>query len=374
MPLGDLKTLRPMLAMITPVDDAPLEDPSLVYEPKHDGMRALVEIDPAGRISVRLWSRLGNEKTAQFPDLVAALTRYARTLKGPIVLDGEIVALDAAWKPAGFQELQGRIHLTESRSKSAAWRVALVAFDLLRDRDEDLRALPFTARRARLERIFRRAGSPMLRLSEMVPGDGRALYRRALERGWEGLIAKRADSRYHAGKRTHNWRKLKILHEQEFAVGGWTESRTTARPFGALLLGYYDRSGDLIHAGHTGSGFDGRELERVYALLAPLETSTCPFKTRPRTNERPHWTTPALVAQLKFAEWTKGGLLRQPIYLGIRDDVKPESVGRDPEPTLHARSDRTPAVSGFPPSLEASAGRHGLGGGGSWTLRADLVQ
>src|SRR5580765_550500 len=246
--------IRPMLAML---EEAPLADESLVYEPKYDGIRAIVELDPGSRTPVRIWSRLGNDKTAQFPDLAAALARYAKKLKGPIVLDGEIVALDEHGEPAGFQKLQGRIHLTESHSRSAAGRVAFIAFDALRDRDDDLRPLPLTARRARLERIFRNPGSPILRLSEVAPGDGRALYKRALEQGWEGLIAKGVNSIYHSGKRTPDWRKLKILREQEFVVGGWTDSRTTGRPFGALLLGYYDGDGNLIHAGHTGTGFDG---------------------------------------------------------------------------------------------------------------------
>src|SRR5918995_4843677 len=154
---GDMQVVRPMLATL---EDAPLQSAGLVYEPKYDGIRALVEIDPTRRPPVRMWSRLGNEKTAQFPDLVAALTRFAQKLKGPIVLDGEIVALDEKGEPAGFQRLQNRIHLTESNSRSAAGRVAFIAFDVLRDRDEDLRSLPLTMRRTRLERLFRTTGSP----------------------------------------------------------------------------------------------------------------------------------------------------------------------------------------------------------------------
>jgi bifunctional non-homologous end joining protein LigD len=314
--------------MLATLEDPPLQDRALVYEPKYDGIRALVEISPGSRSPVRLWSRLGNEKTAQFPDLVAALTRFSKTLKGPLVLDGEIVALDDAGDPAGFQRLQNRIHLTESNSQLAGGRVAFIAFDILRDRDDDLRPLPLTARRARLERIFRNPRSPILRLSDVVRGDGRALYGRALDRGWEGLIAKNVDSIYHTGKRTRDWRKLKIVHEQEFVVGGWTESRTTGRPFGALLLGYYE-DGDLTYAGHTGSGFNQRELERVFRLLTPLAIDSSPFKNRPRTNERPHWTKPSLVAQVKFTEWTDDGILRHPIYLGMRDDVKPDTVRRE---------------------------------------------
>jgi bifunctional non-homologous end joining protein LigD len=329
--------IRPMLAML---EEASLVDESLVYEPKYDGIRAIVELNPSGREPVKIWSRLGNEKTAQFPDLAAALGRFTKKLKGPVVLDGEVVALDDHGEPAGFQKLQGRIHLTASHSRSAAGRVAFIAFDVLKDRADDLRSLPLTARRARLERIFRNPGSPILRISEVVPGDGRALYKRALAQGWEGLIAKGVDSMYHTGKRTHDWRKLKILREQEFVVGGWTESRTTGRPFGALLLGYYDDEGDLIYAGHTGTGFNGKELDRVYKLLKPLEIPKAPFKKIRRPNEPPHWTRPALVAQVKFGEWTDDGVLRQPVYLGMRDDVKPASVRREPEPTLHGKSER----------------------------------
>jgi bifunctional non-homologous end joining protein LigD len=349
---GDLKSIRPMLATL---EDAPLEDEHLVYEPKYDGIRALVEVSPGARPPVRIWSRLGNEKTAQFPDLVAALAGYAKRLKGTVILDGEIVALDEAGEPAGFQRLQNRIHLTESHSRAATGRVAFVAFDVLRDRSEDLRPLPFTARRARLERIFRNPGSPVLRLSQVVAGNGRALYQQALDRGWEGLIAKNVGSIYHSGKRTHDWRKLKIVHEQEFIVGGWTEARTTDRRFGSLLLGYYDKEDALVYAGHSGGGFNQRELDRVYKLLKPLETGSAPFSARPRTNERPHWVRPKLVAQVKFTEWTDEGLLRHPIYLGLRDDVEPSRVRREPELTLHATSKRVAGARAWQPTREPKA-------------------
>jgi bifunctional non-homologous end joining protein LigD len=345
-----MRSVRPMLATL---EDAPLESDGLVYEPKYDGIRALVEIDPGRRAPVRMWSRLGNEKTAQFPDLAAALTRYATTLKGPVVLDGEIVALDEHGEPAGFQRLQSRIHLTESNSRSAAGRVAFIAFDILRDRDEDLRPLPFTERRARLDRVFRNPGSPILRTSDVVAGDARQLFQHALDHGWEGLIAKDARSLYHTGKRTRDWRKLKIVQEQEFVVGGWTDARTAGRPFGALLLGYYE-DGGLTYAGHTGSGFTHRELERIIRLLEPLEIAASPFTTRPRTNQRPHWTRPSLVAQLKFTEWTDDGLLRHPIYLGMRDDVKPETVRREKKRPGSRRGPKSP---GSPKSLGSRESR-----------------
>jgi bifunctional non-homologous end joining protein LigD len=335
---GDMQSVRPMLATL---EDAPLESDGLVYEPKYDGIRALVEIDPARGVPARMWSRLGNEKTAQFPDLVAALTRYAKKLKGPVVLDGEIVALDENGEPAGFQRLQNRIHLTESSSHSAAGRVAFIAFDILRDGNEDLRPLPLADRRARLERVFRNPGSPILRTSEVIAGDARALFQHALDHGWEGLIAKDTRSLYHTGKRTRDWRKLKIVQEQEFVVGGWTDSRTTGRPFGALLLGYYE-DGRLTYAGHTGSGFNHLELERVIRLLKPIEIASSPFAIRPRTNQPPHWAKPSFVAQVKFTEWTDDGLLRHPIYLGMRDDVKPETVRREKKSPGSRKSRKSP--------------------------------
>src|SRR5437588_5182410 len=180
--------IQPMLASLA---DAPLDDPALVYEPKYDGIRAIAEVGPR---EVHLWSRLGNEKTNQFPEIVRALEKWARRLDEPVVLDGEIVALDDKGEPAGFQQLQGRIHLAEGDSHPTSAPVAFIVFDLLREGRRDLRDRPLTERRAELEMLFRRAGSTILRISDQVRGDGRALYEQALARGWEGLIAKRADS------------------------------------------------------------------------------------------------------------------------------------------------------------------------------------
>ena len=325
--------------MLASLADAPLEDPQLVYEPKYDGIRAIVDV-PAGGRGVRLWSRLGNDKTLQFPEIARALEQWARRLRTPLVLDGEIVALDARGEPTGFQQLQGRIHLDEQLGKApSSSSVAFIAFDLLRRGAEDMRERPLLERRAELERIFApkgRARQPVLRISEMARGDGRALYARALAHGWEGIIAKLADSRYRSGKRTPDWRKLKIVHEQEFVVGGWTEPRQTRSYFGALLLGVYDDRGELAYTGHTGTGFDERELGRLMNLLRPLETKTCPFRERPPSNERPHWVKPTLVVQVKFTEWTADGRLRHPVYVGLRDDKNATDVRREEETRLDA--------------------------------------
>ena len=288
--------------------------------------------------AVRLWSRLGNDKTSQFPEIAAALTRWARRRRSPVVLDGEIVALDAKGRPTGFQQLQGRIHVAgEVETLPGDARVAFIAFDLLKDGATDLRERPLLERRAALERLMVTKGDKagILRLSELVRGDGRALYDRAIASGWEGLIAKHVDSRYKSGKRTPDWRKLKIVQEQEFVVGGWTEPRNARAYFGALLLGVYD--GDaLVYVGHTGTGFGERELARLMKLLRPIATTTCPFKVRPKSNERAHWVEPTLVAQVKFTEWTTDAKLRHPVYLGLRDDKRATDVHRETTTRLHA--------------------------------------
>ncbi|MGH9408085.1 MAG: hypothetical protein ACRD1V_01370, partial [Vicinamibacterales bacterium] len=219
--------LRPMLATLA---DAPMRQKGLLYEPKYDGIRALVELTPhAHGAAARLWSRNGNEKTAQFPSIVAAL-EVAR-VKTPLVLDGEIVALDEHGRPAGFQRLQGRIHVIGPRDVERLERAqptALILFDFLRDGSEDLCRLPLSERRARLEHVFeavfrikpatantarprrsvrasRSAGrqrQDAIRLSDQVTDDGRAMYARAVKEHWEGLIVKDARSTYQPGRRS----------------------------------------------------------------------------------------------------------------------------------------------------------------------------
>ena len=147
----------------------------------------------------------------------------------------------------GFQRLQGRIHLSDAKDVERIDReqpVAFIAFDLLREGKDDLRGLPLVERRARLERLFKKSKSSTIRVSEQATGDGRALHARAQKEGWEGLIVKEARSPYQSGRRSPSWRKLKLHHEQEFVVGGWTEPRNTRQYFGALLLGVYQNAGD----------------------------------------------------------------------------------------------------------------------------------
>jgi bifunctional non-homologous end joining protein LigD len=325
--------------MLATLAEPPLTGAGLIFEPKYDGIRALVHVAPArGGAQVRLWSRLGNEKTSQFPSIVHALEQWGSTLKGPVLVDGEIVALDGERRPAGFQRLQGRIHLSDARDVERIEKqqpVALILFDILRDGDEDLRGLSLTDRRSRLEqRLGQRLGrtGDGLRLSEQATGDGRALHERALSEGWEGLIVKEASAPYQSGRRSPSWRKFKVVNEQEFVIGGWTEPRQSRQYFGALLLGVHDdeHRDRLRYVGHTGTGFDQKELARVWKLLDARKTGDSPFATKFKTNEPAHWVKPELVAQIRFTEWTADQKLRHPVYLGLRDDKRAADVAEAP--------------------------------------------
>src|SRR4029078_1837526 len=189
-----------------------------------------------------------------------------------------------------------------------------------------------------------------LRISEQTLDDGTALDARARREGGEGLIVKEAAGPYQSGRRSPTWRKRKVVHEQEFVVGGWTEPRHTRSHFGALLLGVHDeKTGALTYVGHTGTGFDQAELERVRRLLKPREIPRSPFAERPKTNETAHWVRPELVAQVLFTEWTADARLRHPVYFGMRGDKRPQDVRRETVNAnaarmAHVKSDRSRAA------------------------------
>ncbi|HEX6574553.1 MAG TPA: DNA ligase D, partial [Gemmatimonadaceae bacterium] len=317
------KSLEPMYASIG--ERVPGE--GWTFEPKYDGVRVLAFATPG---DVRLITRNGKDKCEQFPEIVDALSALATQKKKAFVLDGEIVALISG-EPGRFQELQSRMHVKEShmiarhRTSSPA---ALILFDILAAGDDVLLREPWTKRRARLLKEIGKSTSNQVRITESVDGDGEKMLALARKQGWEGIIAKRMDSVYEPGNRSRSWLKLKIEFRQEFVVGGFTEPRNSRQHIGALLLGYFD--GDrFIYVGHTGGGFTGAGLAEMYRRLAPLEVPKSPFEEVPKTNERAHWVKPKVVVEVKFSEWTGDGKLRQPIYLGTRDDKKATEVGRE---------------------------------------------
>jgi bifunctional non-homologous end joining protein LigD len=326
------KDLRPMLATL-PSQVPSLTDKTCVYEPKVDGIRAIVEVLPGSTLpSVRFWSRNGNEKTAQFPDIVEAIATWLKKITAPVVLDGEIVALDEEMRPASFQRLQHRIHVTVPGFNSKKQILppneqpaAFVAFDLLRDGDDDLRDRTLIDRRARLEALFKKHKVPLselVRITDQSVGDGTALMERARAENWEGLMVKLARSPYRTARRSPEWIKYKLNKQDEFVVCGWTDPGGTRAHFGSLILGAHDKNG-LRYAGEVGTGFKGAELERVMQMLRKLETPTCPLNPKPKllsAKGSPHWVRPQLVAQVRYTEITDDGRLRHPAYLGLRDD------------------------------------------------------
>ena len=294
-----------------------------------------------------------------------ALSRWGARRAGAALLDGEIVALDADGEPAGFQRIQDRIHLTDPReivARAADAPVAFVAFDLLHDAGEDLFALPLVERRRRLEAALTPAPGRRRATVDAGAGRRREAAGGGAGAGWEGLVVKVASSPYRPGRRSPEWRKLKLLKSDSFVVGGFTEPRGARSRFGALLVGVPGPGGRLRFAGHVGGGFSDAALDRIARLLAPLETTRCPFDTRPVTNEKPHWTRPVLVAEVKYLAISDDGMLRAPIFVGLRDDVLAsrevrgaESAGGRRGAAIAATAAVPPAPADKPPSRAALA-------------------
>jgi len=303
------------------------------FEPKYDGMRVIADVTTR---QVRLVTRNGKDKSTQFPELVLALRALARRAGRTLLLDGEVVARKRrrrASAPAAseFQQLQSRMHLRDADEivrLAVQAPTSLVVFDLLRDGRSSLLARSWRVRRDRLELLFEVADDPddaTLALTDTT-ARGATMLARARRAGWEGIIAKRTDARYRPGARSDAWLKLKLLYRAEFVVGGYTEPRNSRQHIGALLLGAYDKRGDFVYVGHTGGGFTRGGLAEMHARLEQHQRRTAPFATAPRTNEPAHWVAPKVVVEVKFAEWTKERLLRQPIFLGVRDDKPARDV------------------------------------------------
>lgn len=315
--------LEPMYASVG--IDIPAGD--WTFEPKYDGIRVLAFVTAD---EGRLITRNGKDKAAQFPEIVEALKKIARRARRSFVLDGEVIAL-VRGKPARFQELQGRMHVKETTAierHSTSTPAALILFDILMDGNDVLVREPWTSRRKSLVMRIGKLEGDRIRITDSLPRRGEQMLAQARKQGWEGIIAKKMDSRYEPGSRSKSWLKLKIEFRQEFVIGGYTEPRNSREHIGALLLGYYDDD-RFVYVGHTGGGFTRAGLSEMYKRLHSLEQKTSPFEETPKTNERAHWVRPKIVVEVKFSEWTAGRRLRQPIYLGVRDDKNARDVGRE---------------------------------------------
>jgi len=319
---GDVP-VRPMLATLDPRAShrrCRLDD-RWIFERKLDGVRVLALRDADG---VRLLSRTGRTVNATYPEVVAALE--AQSCRD-FTVDGEIVALRDG--RTDFSLLQQRMGLTDPRAvRASPVTVFYYVFDVLALVGWDTTRVPQRARKALLRRAL--TFRPPLRYTPHRNHDGSDLLGQACARGWEGLIAKRADAAYQP-RRSRDWLKLKCAAGQEFVVGGFTEPAGSRIGFGALLLGYHDDrdgTGALRYAGKVGTGWSDRVLRTLRARLDELARPASPFAD-PVRERTAHWTEPVLVAQIAFTEWTRDGMLRHPRFLGLRDDKDPADVVRE---------------------------------------------
>src|SRR5688500_12357612 len=293
----------PMPASLAPMQAelaaAAFNDAQWMWEPKLDGYRALAFIGPAG---VQLRSRRGLDLAADFPRLAQELAKQGVEA----ILDGEIVAFDAAGKPS-FNALQNR-----------GQQVVYYCFDLLHFAGVDLRKAAYADRRRYLAQCL--LPSAQVQLVHAAE-DGVALKEAALASGMEGVVGKRKQSQYEAGKRSSSWLKVKATRSDDFLVGGYSSGKGSRAALGALLVGYRD-GGKLHYASHVGSGFDQRTLARAKALLEPLRTKACPFAEKPPLNGPTQWVEPKVVAEVQFQDWTEDRRLRAPVFLRFRDDLE----------------------------------------------------
>lgn len=293
--------VHPMLATLV---REPFHRPGWVYEEKYDGIRILAYKEGS---RVRLISRNAKDRTAAYADVADAVRALPpRTL----LLDGEVVAFDRRGI-SRFQLLQ-----------QGHGRPAYAVFDCLYENGRDLRREPLATRRRALERTV--TGTAPLRLARRLAGNGLVAYRLAKRRGFEGIIAKDPDAPYVQG-RSGKWLKVKVRQEDEFVIGGFTAPGGARTRFGALLLGAYGGNGKLRYVGKVGTGFTAQSLDALYRTFRPLIRETSPFADPPR-GRGVTYLAPRLVAQVAFEEWTADWKLRQPAFLGLRDDKKPEEV------------------------------------------------
>ena len=320
MPTGGIKPMMATLAKL------PRDEDAWAYELKWDGVRAIAYCDGGG---IRLESRNLRDITSQYPEVRPLAAELGAR---QVILDGEIVAFDDEGNP-DFQALQGRMHLASEaavRRRVKDTPVTYVLFDLLFLDGLDLCELPYAKRREALEEL--ELAGPSWQTPANHVGDGNALLQLTRDRGLEGVVAKRLDSRYQPGRRSGVWRKVKNTHSQDLVIGGWMPGEgRRSNTLGALLVGYYEEEDSelrLRYAGRVGTGFNEETLRRLTAMLKKLAADTSPFDGR-QPPKIANFVEPKLVAEIEFRQWTRTRTLRAPSFKGLRDDREPEEVRFD---------------------------------------------
>jgi DNA ligase D-like protein (predicted ligase) len=304
-----------MLATLT---DERFSDPGWIYERKLDGERCLVF--RRGR-QARLMSRNKGMLNGQYPELVEA---FEVQTVFDFIVDGEIVAFDG--RQTSFARLQRRMHVRRPiEALIRAVPAYFYVFDLVFVDRYEISELELRHRKALLRGLL--SYDKRLRFTPHRNRDGEKYWEDACGKGWEGVIAKRADAPYVHG-RSRDWLKFKCVNEQEFVIGGYTDPQGSRKRFGALLIGYYD-DGHLVYAGKVGTGFNEQMLRELGDRLRRLERREPPFDRGVLPRKGVHWVSPRLVAQIGFSEWTGDGQLRHPRFMGLRSDKKPRDVVRE---------------------------------------------
>jgi bifunctional non-homologous end joining protein LigD len=307
--------VSPMLATLT---QERFSSAGWLFEPKLDGERCLVWRDGD---EVKLYSRNQKMLNEKYPEIVRVFQTQKRAVS--FVADGEIVTFEG--RVTSFAKLQQRMQVqrpsADLRSKIP---VHFYVFDLLYLNGYDLRQLALRHRKELLNGAF--GFKEPLRFTEHREKEGEDYFEDACRKGWEGVIAKNEDSAYES-RRSRDWLKFKCTNEQEFVIGGYTDPGGERIGFGALLVVYYE-GGKLIYAGKVGTGYDTTTLRHLDKQLSAIEISNCPFVEVAERGAK-HWVKPRLIAQIGFAEWTSGGKLRQPRFLGLRTDKRPREVVRE---------------------------------------------
>ncbi|HLS63010.1 MAG TPA: non-homologous end-joining DNA ligase [Ruania sp.] len=292
-----------------------------IYERKLDGQRCLA-VREGG--SARLYSRSGHDASTAFPEVADALTGAG----ADFIVDGEVVAFSGS--RTSFARLQPRIHVSDARrARATGVAVYYYVFDLLSLDGQDVRDETLTERKRRLRTLLQ--WTDPVRWTPHRRNAGEEYFGQICGRGWEGLIAKRTDAAYARG-RTKDWLKFKCEAGQELVVVGWTEPEGSRVALGALLLGYYDRSGgseELVYAGKVGTGFTEQVLQDLHSWLTGLEVKSSPCTRGKLPSVGVHWVRPELVAQVAFTEWTSANQLRHPRFQGLRTDKAARDVVRE---------------------------------------------
>ena len=303
------KRLQPMLATLT---DGPFDDPGWIFEDKYDGFRMVAKIE-SGKVT--LYSRNGQVISRTYIEVASAL----EGVKGSAVIDGELVALDENGV-SHFQLLQNAL-----RRKA---KLLYCAFDLMFQDGEDLRALPLIERKKRLKAVLPK--HRLVAFSRHRKTFGTKFFEEAGRKGLEGIMAKRASSKYLSGARTDDWLKIKTSKRQEVVIAGFTAPKKTRPFFGALVLAVREGDGRR-YIGHVGAGFSHAALEEIHGKLIKLKTAKSPFARKVKDEAVTTWVKPLLVAEVKFTEWTSSGEMRHPVYLGLREDKRAGDVVREHE-------------------------------------------